>query len=90
VLFDLGDFIDDYAVDPVLRNDIGLFFLLDVDRDGPVRLDALPLTLDFCRTRLADAADAAWARQRFRSACAELGTEVGIEAGRLVVTWPRG
>jgi poly-gamma-glutamate capsule biosynthesis protein CapA/YwtB (metallophosphatase superfamily) len=90
VLFDLGDFIDDYAVDPVLRNDIGLFFLLEVDRDGPVRLDALPLTLDFCRTRLADAADAAWARQRFRSACIELGTEVGIEAGRLVVTWPRG
>jgi poly-gamma-glutamate synthesis protein (capsule biosynthesis protein) len=90
VLFDLGDFIDDYAVDPVLRNDIGLFFLLDVDRDGPVRLDALPLTLDFCRTRLADAADAAWARQRFRSACAELGTEVGIEAGRLVVTWSEG
>jgi poly-gamma-glutamate capsule biosynthesis protein CapA/YwtB (metallophosphatase superfamily) len=89
VLYDLGDFVDDYAVDAVLRNDIGLFFLLDVDRDGPVRLEALPLTLDFCRTRLADAADAAWARRRFRSACAELGTEVGIEAGRLVVTWPR-
>jgi poly-gamma-glutamate capsule biosynthesis protein CapA/YwtB (metallophosphatase superfamily) len=89
VLFDLGDFVDDYAVDRVLRNDVGLFFLLDVDRQGPLRLEALPLTLDFCRTRLADAEDAAWARHRFRSACAELGTEVGIEAGRLVITWAR-
>ena len=24
VLFDLGDFIDDYAIDPDLRNDLGL------------------------------------------------------------------
>jgi poly-gamma-glutamate synthesis protein (capsule biosynthesis protein) len=87
VLFDLGDFLDDYAVDPVLRNDLGLLFLVDLDGDGPVRLEALPLKLEFCYTRPAEGEEAAWIRRRFREVCANLGTEVTDEAGRLVVTW---
>ena len=87
VLYDLGDFLDDYAVDPGLRNDIGLLFLVDLEVDGPRRLEAVPLSLDFCHTRLARAADADWARERFCSACAELGTDARVEDDRLVVTW---
>jgi poly-gamma-glutamate capsule biosynthesis protein CapA/YwtB (metallophosphatase superfamily) len=87
VLFDLGDFIDDYAVDPDLRNDLGLLFLVTLDERGPVRLEAVPLRLDFCHTRPADGDDHAWIVRRFRQACGEFGTEVGEEAGRLVVRW---
>jgi poly-gamma-glutamate capsule biosynthesis protein CapA/YwtB (metallophosphatase superfamily) len=90
VLYDLGDFLDDYRVDPRLRNDLGLLFLVTLDGHGPVRLEALPLKLDFCHTRLATGEDAAWTRRRFRSACAALGTTVEEEAGRLTVSWPRG
>jgi poly-gamma-glutamate synthesis protein (capsule biosynthesis protein) len=85
VLFDLGGFIDDYVVHPRLRNDLGLLFLVTLDPDGPVGLEAVPLALDFCRTRLADAAERAWLADRFTAACAELGTEVTPGArGRLV------
>jgi hypothetical protein len=87
VLYDLGDFLDDYAVDPVLRNDLGLLFLVTMDERGPARLEAVPLALDYCRTRLADGADAAWVRRRFRAACAALGTDVTEHAGRLVVSF---
>jgi hypothetical protein len=87
VLFDLGDFIDDYAVDPMLRNDLGLLFLVDLDRDGPKRLEAVPLRLDFCFTRPAEGADRAWIARRFRDACAAFGTELREERGRLVVDW---
>ncbi|HEU4399479.1 MAG TPA: CapA family protein [Actinomycetota bacterium] len=87
VLYDLGDFLDDYAVDRRLRNDLGLLFLVTVDEGGPVALEAVPLKLDFCRTRLADGSDAAWMRRRFRDACAALGTDVAEAGGRLVVTW---
>lgn len=52
ILYDLGDFIDDYAVDPVLRNDLGLLFIVTL-APRPVRLDAIPLALDFSHTRLA-------------------------------------
>jgi len=45
----------------------------------------VPLALDYCRTRLADGAGAAWVRRRFRAACAAFGTGVEEHAGRLVV-----
>jgi poly-gamma-glutamate capsule biosynthesis protein CapA/YwtB (metallophosphatase superfamily) len=89
VLYDLGDFLDDYAVEPQLRNDLGLFFLVDLDREGPARLEAVPLKLEYCHTRLATGRDAEWVAGRFREACRALGTEVGEERDRLVVTWRR-
>ncbi|MEV5509725.1 CapA family protein [Streptomyces orinoci] len=88
VLYDMGDFIDDYAVDPRLRNDLGLLFLVTLEQARPVRLEAVPLYLDYCRTTLADEADHAWIRHRFSHACAALGTTVTEEAdGRLVLEW---
>src|ERR671922_2658379 len=59
ILYDLGDFLDDYAVDPELRNDLGLLILVELDRGGPVRLEAVPLRLDFCHTPPAAGEDAA-------------------------------
>jgi Bacterial capsule synthesis protein PGA_cap len=45
VLYDLGGFLDDYAVDPELRNDLGLPFLVELERQGPVRIETVPLKL---------------------------------------------
>jgi poly-gamma-glutamate synthesis protein (capsule biosynthesis protein) len=87
VLYDLGDFLDDYRVDPRLRNDLGLLFLVTLDARGPIRLEALPLKLEYCHTRLADGRDAAWMRRRFRTACAALGTTVDETADRLTISW---
>ncbi len=84
VLYDLGDFLDDYRVDPTLRNDLGLLFLVDLAGD---RLEAIPLKLEFTHTRLATGDDAAWIRQRFTLACAKFGTGVTEEDGRLVLPW---
>jgi poly-gamma-glutamate capsule biosynthesis protein CapA/YwtB (metallophosphatase superfamily) len=85
VLYDLGDFLDDYARDPELRNDLGLLFLVELEPDGPRRIEAVPLKLEFAFTGLARGEDAAWIRRRFRDACTELGTEVVEEDGRLVI-----
>jgi poly-gamma-glutamate capsule biosynthesis protein CapA/YwtB (metallophosphatase superfamily) len=88
ILYDLGDFIDDYLVDLTLRNDLGLLFLVTLD-PRPQLLEAIPLALDFCHTRLAAATgdEAAWVRQRFRSLCAEFGTDVAEHRGHLVIEW---
>jgi poly-gamma-glutamate capsule biosynthesis protein CapA/YwtB (metallophosphatase superfamily) len=85
VLYDLGDFLDDYARDPVLRNDLGLLFLVELEPDGPRRIEAVPLSLEYAFTRLAREDEATWVRQRFREACAKLGTEVHEEDGRLAI-----
>jgi poly-gamma-glutamate synthesis protein (capsule biosynthesis protein) len=89
ILYDLGDFLDDYAVDPVLRNDRGLLFLVELDHEGPAWLEAVPLELEFCHTRLAAGEEAAWIRSRFTAACRKLGTEVREQGGRLVVSLRR-
>ena len=87
VLYDLGDFLDDYRIDARLRNDLGLLFLVELDQGEPRRLEAVPVKLEYCFTRLADGDDAAWMRSRFRALCAELGTDVTESDGRLVVDW---
>jgi poly-gamma-glutamate capsule biosynthesis protein CapA/YwtB (metallophosphatase superfamily) len=72
VLYDLGDFLDDYRVDRELRNDLGLLFLVDLEDGELRRIETVPLKLEFAFTRLASGEDAAWIRRRFRRACEEL------------------
>jgi poly-gamma-glutamate capsule biosynthesis protein CapA/YwtB (metallophosphatase superfamily) len=81
VLFDLGDFLDDYAVDSKLRNDLGLLWLVELDARGPVRIRALPLALDHCFTRVASEEEAAWIVRRLRALCAPFGTAVETSDG---------
>lgn len=84
VLYDLGDFIDDYATDPVLRNDLGLLFLVTVGTGGPERVEAVPLKLDYARTHLASGSDREEIAHRFIGACAPFGTRVTDTGGRLI------
>lgn len=87
VLYDLGDFVDDYAVHPVLRNDLGLLFLLTVDAAGPIRLEAVPIALGYSRTEIARGNDHVWIADRFIRACARFGTEARRSGDRVVIEW---
>ncbi|MGW0822693.1 hypothetical protein [Streptomyces sp. NPDC002845] len=87
VLFDLVDSIDDFAVHPALRNDLGLLRLVTLDRRGVRRTEAVPLALDHCHTRLADSEQYDWMADRLTHACAKMGTHVTDEGERLAVTW---
>jgi len=83
-LFDLGDFLDDYAANPQLRNDLGLLWLIELDPTGPRRIRALPLALEFCFTRQASPAETEWILQRLQQLCAPFGTEVERSADDLI------
>jgi poly-gamma-glutamate synthesis protein (capsule biosynthesis protein) len=87
VLYDLGDFLDDYRRDRLRRNDLGIVALVTLGPDGPRRLEAVPLKLEHCHTRLATGRDARWVLGRLHDACAALGTDAHEEDGRLVITW---
>jgi poly-gamma-glutamate synthesis protein (capsule biosynthesis protein) len=84
-LFDLGDFVDDYAVDPVLRNDMGILWLVTVDSGGPTRIEAVPLRLEYCHTRLANRREADWIAARLEERCRPFGTTVEALGDRLLV-----
>jgi hypothetical protein len=75
VLFDLGDALDDYAVDPRLRNDLGVLALWRPGNAAtPVEL--VGLKLDYCRTDLAYGKEAEWIAARLADACGSLGSSV--------------
>src|SRR5207237_1095655 len=85
VLFDLGDFLDDYAVNAELRNDLGLLWLVTLDAGGPTRVEALPLVLDFCDTWLARGSECQLVGRLLRERCAALGPVGRDDDARLVV-----
>ena len=64
--------------------DLGLLFLVDLDARGIRRLEAIPLKLDHCHTRVATQPERQWITRRFSAACGELGIEVAQDQGRLI------
>jgi poly-gamma-glutamate capsule biosynthesis protein CapA/YwtB (metallophosphatase superfamily) len=75
VAYDLGDALDDYAIDRKLRNDLGLLALWHVDETG-ASVELVGLHLDYCFTELASGPDAEWIAARLEQACSELHTRI--------------
>ena len=84
VLYDLGDFIDDYAVDRRLRNDLGLLWLVELDAGGPRSVEAVPLRLDFATTRRASDIETTLLLALLEERCEAVGSEVRRDGDRLV------
>lgn len=74
-IYDLGGALDDYATDPLLRNDLGVLAIWTPD-GGEGELELVGLQLDYCHTRLATGDAADWIAQRLARACAALGASV--------------
>ena len=84
ILYDCGDFVDDYAVDDELRNDRGFLFELSVTGDGSVKqLTLTPTEIYDCAVHEADREPAEWSRDRMRELSAPFGTEFGREGASL-------
>jgi poly-gamma-glutamate synthesis protein (capsule biosynthesis protein) len=88
VVFDLGDALDDYRVDPELRNDLGVLAIWRPFEDGQ-ELELVGLLLEYCYTRLAEGADADWIAERLTRACDELDTRVTRVAEQRFVVEPK-
>ncbi|MCL6551506.1 MAG: CapA family protein [Firmicutes bacterium] len=75
VLYSCGDFVDDYAVDPVQRNDWSFVFLLDVRAGRVEGVRLVPTVIRDCQARLARGAEREAIMRRMQRLCADLGTE---------------
>jgi poly-gamma-glutamate capsule biosynthesis protein CapA/YwtB (metallophosphatase superfamily) len=84
ILYDTGDFIDDYAVDPRLRNDRSFLFLVSVDGSQLRRLELFPVSLPYARVELARGAEREAILHRMVALSAELGTAFVRREDRLV------
>ncbi len=86
ILYDTGDFVDDYAVDAHLRNDISALFLVRVRPPLVESVEVVPVQIADMQVNLAHGRDRDWFVQRFTARCAELGTQVSAEPGRVWVS----
>jgi poly-gamma-glutamate capsule biosynthesis protein CapA/YwtB (metallophosphatase superfamily) len=89
ILYSTGDFIDDYAVDPVERNDESCIFVLEARRHSE-RLKLYPTIIEDRRARRARQARAARIAAKVQRLCADLGTLAAwrATAGYLEVVAP--
>ncbi len=90
ILYDTGDFVDDYAVDAELRNDLSALFLVRARPPLLERVDVLPVKIAEMQVNRARGRERAWFVQRFASRCAELGTAVIVGPRRVSVNLQRG
>lgn len=76
ILYDTGDFVDDYAVDDELRNDRGFLFELRADQDGTFqKLRLFPTEIHDCAVHEASSSAADWSRNRIRELSEPFDTE---------------
>ncbi|MFC7188990.1 CapA family protein [Halocatena marina] len=86
ILYDVGDFVDDYAVDDDLRNDRGFLFELQTDREGSLRaLRLLPIEIRDCAVHRAGSTAADWSRDRIRELSKPFGTEFERQEDELIL-----
>ena len=85
ILYDTGDFIDDYAVHPKLRNDWSFLFKISLEGSEFRRLELFPVTLPYTRAQLAKGSEQEAILVRMERLSGEMGTAFVRREGRLVL-----
>ena len=85
ILYDTGDFIDDYMVHPKLRNDWSFLFRISLEGGEFRRLELFPVTLPYTRAQLAKGSEREAILDRMERLSGEMGTAFVRREGRLVL-----
>lgn len=84
ILYDTGNFIDDYAVHPLLRNDRSCLFKLMFAHGKLRRIELLPVSLSVAHVALARGGEFDAICTHMEMLCAEFGTGIMRSDDRLV------
>ena len=78
ILYSTGDFVDDYAVDPIERNDRSWMFEIHVENKRVTRLQLYPTVIRDCQASLAHSSDARAMVAEMQDRCSAFGTVAGL------------
>lgn len=76
IMYDTGEFVDDYAVDPRLRNDRSFIFICKVNKNGVIELELIPTFISNMQVNLANEENRNWCMERMRALSSKFDTEV--------------
>jgi poly-gamma-glutamate capsule biosynthesis protein CapA/YwtB (metallophosphatase superfamily) len=76
ILYDTGDFIDDYIVHEDVKNDHSFFFLAEFSQHGIEALKLIPVLIDHYQVNLATNDDYKWCIERMQFLSRKFGTHI--------------
>lgn len=85
IIYDSGDFIDDYYVGSFEKNDQQFLYLVTIKDKKIQKLDLIPVLINNCQVNLADKKTFNEIYDRFKMLCREMGTKVVKEKDKLVI-----
>ncbi|KQV51553.1 CapA family protein [Massilia sp. Root335] len=85
ILYAAGDLVDDYAVDPDLRNDHQLLFEVQLGADALRRIVLHPIFIRQGRAAPAGHTQRTWIDTRMQALCRDLGTTARLDGDLLVI-----
>ncbi len=74
ILYDTGDFIDDYMVDPSLRNDRSFFFIVEAVKGKILSLRLFPVLIRNCQVNISKGKDRLETMERMEALSKKYGT----------------
>lgn len=89
ILYDTGDFLDDYWVFPFVRTDRSCVFLAELTEGRLRRVRVVPVSLEPTRVRLADPAEFEAIRRRMYRRCQPFNTAFALTPEGLEFVVPR-
>jgi poly-gamma-glutamate capsule biosynthesis protein CapA/YwtB (metallophosphatase superfamily) len=84
IMYDTGDFIDDYMVTPQLRNDLSFIYVVHVDKQNINRLQVIPTRIEHMQVNIATGEDRIWSLQRIQELSKRFGTTVS-DSGLIMI-----
>lgn len=84
ILYDTGDFVDDYAIDPDLRNDLSAFFCITINKLGVRQLKIIPVRIFHYQVNQALDKDYLWVINRIKVLSSAFNTHVD-ETGEMEI-----
>ena len=89
ILYDTGEFIDDYAIDRTLRNDYSFLYRLTLESNRPHRLELIPVVIDRMQVNVARGRDLARIFELFEQRTRRFDTPYEIDGSRILIPFAR-
>jgi len=85
ILYDTGDFIDDYMVDPSMRNDFSFFFQCEIENKKVSRIELIPVLIKNFQATRARGILANSIVRRMKNLCQKFQTNISIEDDKGII-----
>lgn len=76
ILYDTGDFVDDYVVHAVVRNDHSFFFMVTFSKEKIVKINLEPVLISNYQVNLAREESSRWSLERMQELSEKFGTNI--------------